>query len=187
MPTANQRKAGIASDKVNREKDDFYESPPDAVEALLSVEKFDGAIWEPACGQGAISMVLKDHGYDVVSTDLVWRGYGEKHPIDFLMEYKPLAPNIITNPPFKNANDFIKLACALSTGKVAFLLRLACLEGSARRKIFETTPLARVWVFSKRLTMWRNGVKTSDAGGTVAFAWFVWESGFTGKPTLGWL
>lgn len=29
---------------------EFYPTPPEATRALLSVEKFEGNIWEPACG-----------------------------------------------------------------------------------------------------------------------------------------
>ena len=78
--------------------DDFYSSPLETVTALCGVEKFAGPIWEPACGDGAISKVLVARGYDVVSTDLVSRGYGPGR-VDFLMEYEARAPNIITNPP----------------------------------------------------------------------------------------
>lgn len=179
------RVAGVAVDHANREKDDFYPTPPEGTKALLRVESFIGPIWEPACGDGAISKVLEEHGYSVVSTDLVDRGYGDSG-VDFLMEYRPMAPNIVTNPPFKMVAPFIRKSLALTTGKVAMLLRLACLEGSERREIFDTTPLARVHVFSKRLTMYREGKPTGE-GGMLAFAWFVWEHGYTGKPTLGWL
>ena len=55
---------------------DFYPTPPEAVRALLSVETFEGSIWEPACGDGAISKVLLEAGHEVVSTDLIDRGYG---------------------------------------------------------------------------------------------------------------
>lgn len=55
---------------------DFYPTPPEAVRALLSVEAFEGSIWEPACGDGAISKVLLAAGFDVVSTDLIDRGFG---------------------------------------------------------------------------------------------------------------
>ena len=85
-------------DHENREVDDFYPTWPGATEALLRVETFDGAIWEPACGEGDMSRVLEAAGYDVISTDLIDRGYGEA-PRDFLMEWTPRAPNIVTNPP----------------------------------------------------------------------------------------
>lgn len=182
----SHRVAGVAVDHDAREKDDFYPTPPEGTEALLKVETFSGPIWEPACGDGAISEVLKAHGYAVESTDLVDRGYG-KHGIDFLMEYQPLAPNIVTNPPFKMVAPFIRKSLHLTTGKTAMLLRLACLEGAARRPLFNEFPLARVWVFSKRLQFKRPGWEDTGAGGMLPFAWFVWEHGYTGKPTLGWL
>lgn len=182
----SHRATGVAIDRELREKDDFYPTPPQATEALLSVETFDGAIWEPACGDGAISEVLQAAGLEVIDTDLVDRGYGTAR-VDFLMEYKSLAPNIITNPPFKMVAPFMRKSLELTTGKVAMLLRLACLEGSERRKIYDSSPLARVWVFSNRLTMRRGGMGDLESGGMIAFAWFVWEKNYQGKPTLGWL
>lgn len=170
-----------------REKDDFYPTPEAGARALLAVEKFTGSIWEPACGQGDISRVLESAGYDVVSTDLIDRGYGEARR-DFLMEWRALAPNIVTNPPFKLAEEFVRKALSLSTGKVAMLCRLAWLEGKARRDLFEETPLARVWVFAGRLHMQRGQIASATgAGGMLAFAWFVWEHGHEGPPQLGWI
>lgn len=177
----------IIPDAESREKDDWYPTPRAGTEALLSVEKFDGPIWEPACGDGAISNILAEHGYTVVSTDLVARGFGTPR-VDFLMEQRSLAPNIVTNPPFKYVEGFVAKALALTTGKVAMLARLAFLEGKQRRVMFESTPLARVWVFSKRLAISRAGEEwRSKQGGMVAFAWFVWDHSYVGKPTLGWL
>jgi hypothetical protein len=63
------------------------------------VETFEGSIWEPACGDGAISKVLEAAGYTVISTDLVDRGYGHGGH-DFLKSETPLGRNIITNPPY---------------------------------------------------------------------------------------
>lgn len=184
--TQAQRVAGVAVDHANREKDDFYPTPPEGTEALLSVERFDGAIWEPACGDGAISKVLAAHGYDVVSTDLVDRGFGTPR-VDFLMESAALAPNIITNPPFKLSTQFMRHAHHLADEKVAIFLRLACLAGSERSALFRCSGLARVWVFSRRITLWRNGEEKSHGGGMTDFAWFVWDKQHAGKPTLGWL
>lgn len=78
---------------------EFYPTPPEATRALLSVESFEGDIWEPACGDGAISKVLEAAGYQVVSTDLIDRGFGAGGQ-DFLKSPEPLARNIITNPPY---------------------------------------------------------------------------------------
>ncbi len=176
-----------ARDAKSQRGDDFYASPPEAVEALCGVEQFDGPIWEPACGDGAISKVLEAHGYSVISTDLVERGYGQGR-VDFLMEYQARAPHVCTNPPFKLAEQFARHALALTTGKVAFLMRLVWLEGQARRKLFESTPLARVWVFSGRIPrMHRHDYGGPKTTSTIAFAWFIWQAGHVGPPTLGWL
>lgn len=169
-----------------REKDDFYPTPPAGTRALLAVEKFTGPIWEPACGEGDMSRVLEQAGYDVISTDLVNRGYGETR-VDFLMEHHPRAPNIVTNPPFKLAEQFTRHALSLTTGKVAMLARLAWLEGQARRDLFEQTPLARVWIFAGRLGFDRAKLADKGKGGMIAFAWFVWDHSHTGAPEIGWI
>ena len=177
---------GAIPDKENREMDDFYPTPPDGTRALLSVEKFTGPIWEPACGDGAISKVLEAGGYKVISTDLIDRGYGTPR-VDFLMEQKLLAPNLITNPPFKYAEHFLSKAIDLGAEKIAMLCRLAWLEGQRRRKMFESTPIARVWVFSSRLKISRGGQWQGGRHGLIAFAWFIWERNYQGKPTIGWI
>lgn len=177
----------IIPDAENRERDDFYPTPPRATRALLDVEQFYGTIWEPACGDGAISKVLLDAGHDVISTDLIDRGYGTPHR-DFLLEYRTRADNIVTNPPFKHAEEFAWHALRCAHRKVALLCRLAWLEGKARNKLFTSTPLARVWVFSSRVPMLRGGAEMmKGGGGMIAFAWFVWDHAHAGEPRLGWL
>jgi len=166
--TPSQRKCAVGVDHENREKNDFYPTPPHATEALLRVEKFDGAIWEPACGDGAISKVLEAAGYQVISTDLVDRSYGETRR-DFLMEYRPAAPNIVTNPPFKLSLEFVRKALELTSGKVAILARLAFLEGAERRDLYDNSPIARVWVFSQRVKMFRGGWDTGQGSGMICF------------------
>ncbi len=174
-------------DPLNRHPEDFYPTHPGATKALLSVERFDGPIWEPACGEGDMSRVLESAGYDVISSDLIDRGYGEGGR-DFLMEWSPIAPNIVTNPPFRWAIEFTDRALQLTTGKVALFLRLAFLEGIERGKWFPKTPLARIWIMSRRVPMQRGKLQEEgDGHGVIAFAWFVWEHGFTGSPSLGWL
>lgn len=185
--TAAQRFVACGPSGV-REKDDYYPTPPQGTEALLRVEKFDGVIWEPACGAGDMSRVMENSGYRVISTDLVARGYGESR-VDFLMELKTLAPNIVTNPPFKMADDFARHALQLATAKVCLLCRIQFLEGVERRKLFDTTPPARVWVFSWRLPISRGEIKpAADRKGSMAtYAWFVWDSDHAGKTELGWI
>ena len=90
--------------KGDREKDDFYPTPKNATQALLDRQKFDGNIYECACGNGAMSKVMIDNGYNVYSSDLIDRGYGETG-IDFLKSTKQV-DNIVTNPPFNLATEF---------------------------------------------------------------------------------
>ncbi len=169
-----------------RPEDDFYPTPEAVTRALLSVEKFDRIIWEPACGNGAISEVLKSHGHIVHSTDLYYRDYGIAE-MDFLKSQIPLASNIITNPPFNLANKFVYHAMIdLGIMKMALLCKLAFLEGQERSKILEETHLTRVHVFRKRIQLTRNG-ETPRGGGMIAFAWFVWEKGYNGKPEVDWI
>lgn len=172
--------------KHAREKDDFYATPPEAVHRLLAVETFESPIWEPACGKGHISEELKKVGYSVRSTDLVDRGYGIGG-IDFLMEWRQedRAASIITNPPFKFAMQFAQKGLQLAD-TVALLARLQFLESIERREFFQMSPLARVWVFSKRLTMVKDG-EVGAKGGLLPFAWFVWRHGHEGRAQIGWI
>lgn len=179
-----KRAQSLVGTSEGRPEHDFYRTPAIAVEALLAVEKFYGDIWEPAAGDGAICRVLEKHRYMVKATDLIDRGYGEA-PHDFVTS-SYLSDNIVTNPPFTLAETFVKLALERTTRKVALLCKLQFLEGVKRKTLFETTPLKRVLIFSKRLTMTRNGADV-PASGMICFAWYVWEHGYAGAPTIGWL
>lgn len=170
--------------RQNLDEHDFYPTPDFATEQLLKRETFEGGvIWECACGNGAISKILKEKNCKVFSTDLVDRGYGEIRDLDFLGEIPACfrADHIITNPPYKHAKHFVEKALSLTTGKVAMLLRLAFLESKDRYDLFQATPLKTVYVFSKRLSMAANG------SAMIPFAWFVWEHGYTGKPQIEWI
>lgn len=179
-----KRAQSLVGTSAGRPDHDFYPTPRNATVALLEAEKFEGDIWEPACGDGAISRVLEEYGHTVRSTDLIDRGYGEGGH-DFLWA-TDTATNIITNPPFTLGQEFVEKALACTTGKVAILAKLQFLEGAKRKKMFETLPLKSVYVFSKRLTMTRNGEKMKNSG-MLAFMWLVFEHGYEGKPTVGWL
>lgn len=179
-----KRAQSLVGTSDGRVEHDFYPTPPEATEALLRVENFKGTIWEPACGDGAICKVLENHGHKVMATDLIDRGWGDA-PHDFLTSTLT-ADNIITNPPFKLAEAFLRNALDQSSGKVALLCKLQWLEGGKRKAMFEACPLARVHVFSKRLTMTRGG-ETMANGGMIAFAWYVFEHGYAGDPILRWL
>ena len=168
----------------DREKYDFYATPSEATQKLLEFEKFDGKIYEPCCGQGHISRVLLKNGYEVESTDLIDRGFGQAN-IDFLMEYKQ-RENIITNPPYgRLLMQFVDKSYHLAKNKIALLLKLTFLEGQERKKFFELYPPIRVYVFSKRLSLMKNG--ESYEGGMMALAWFVWEKQKKQDTIIKWI
>lgn len=181
--------AGVGMHSHADREHDFYATPPEAVHSLLAIESKwlpdCRVIWEPACGDGAISKVLEAHGYEVMSTDLVDRGYGTPG-IDFLTSDSFVNSAIITNPPYKLARQFVDTALE-HVPYVAMLLRLAFLEGGARMPWFASTPLARVHVSSRRLPMMhRDGWTGPKAGSAVCHAWFVWDQRHEGRPVVQW-
>ncbi len=169
----------------DRHAADWYVEPAWVVDALLDVEGFHGECWDPSCGAGNIPRTLQARGLDCWGSDIADRGFGVTG-LDFF-EANQRAANIVTNPPYGVIQSYIERALTCTTGKVAILARLALLEGKARRTWFQTTPLARVWVSSRRVSMPPGGTDIPAKGGTIAYAWFVWEHGHEGPPVLGWL
>lgn len=174
----------------NREAFDYYATDPKAVEMLLELEQFAPVIWEPACGEGHISKVLQAHGYQVISTDLVYRGFGDPEPLDFLKDtLEDFEGDIITNPPYKYALEFVQKALnSVQPGKkVAMFLKLQFLEGKSRKQFFLHNPPKVVYVSSSRLICAMNGEFEKYPSSAVAYAWFVWEKGFKGDPIIKWI
>lgn len=173
----------VGSDK--RERDDYYATEPKAVELLLDLEKFDSNILEPCCGEGHMSEVLKSAGYNVTSSDLIDRGYGE---VKSLFDYEHFDGDIITNPPYKLALDCVKKSLDLVDDghKVAMFLKIQFLESKTRREFFEQCPPKVVYVASARLMCAKNGDFTQYAGKAMSFAWFIWEKGYKGDTILKW-
>lgn len=136
-----------------REKNDFYATDPKAIDLLLEKEKFSDLIWEPACGQGHLSKRLEQNGYEVLSTDLIDRGFGIAG-VNFLNQGSaPAGCDIITNPPYKFAVDFtIRALNLLEPGhKLALFLKIQFLEGKERKKLFLNFPPKKIYVSSSRL------------------------------------
>lgn len=179
--SVNQRNA-------DAEQHDYYATDPKAVEMLLNNETFQHKIWEPACGEGHISKVLQRSGHDVMSTDLVDRGFGQGG-VDFLDMPSGYCweGDIITNPPYKYAKEFVLEALrVVPTGsKVAMFLKLTFLEGQARRELFSVYPPTAVYVSSARLECGKNGVFTGSSA--VAYCWIVWRKGHAGATNLKWI
>ncbi|MFA6925073.1 MAG: hypothetical protein WC223_12580 [Bacteroidales bacterium] len=175
--------------KGKREKHDFYATEPKAAELLLKLEKFSTDIWECACGEGHLSKVFEKAGYKVKSTDLVERGFG-KGGVNFLSEnIKEWNGDIITNPPYKYATEFIEKALQIipENKKVAMFLKLLFLEGKERKEFFKKYPPKTIYVSSSRLLCSKNAAFKEERDiRVVAYGWFVWEKGYKGTTTIKW-
>lgn len=191
-------KAGLmlaVNPNSERQQDDFYATDSYSIAKMADKLKEIGVskdIWECACGMGHLSKPLIELGYNVFSTDLVDRGFGEKE--NFLKSNRKWQGDIITNPPFKHAIAFVDKAMELlnNGGKAIFLLKIQFLETKKRAELFRRCGLKQVIVNSERICCAINGdfdlyfrnVGNRYAGGTQCYAWFVFEKGYRGLPYL---
>lgn len=113
-----------------RNESDFYPTPPEVTQALLNFLKIDKTkvIWEPACGEGHMVNVMKDYGYDVIATDI-------KTGTDYLSSISVMCDWIITNPPFRLSEDFIKKSIEMHK-PFALLLKSQYFHAARRLSLF---------------------------------------------------
>lgn len=144
--------------EAEREPNDYYATDSIAIDALLSKAKLSPKVWECACGEGHLSKRLIEYGYDVKSTDLIDRGYGVGG-VDFLLCKEQFDGDIVTNPPYKYAKEFVEHSLSIIPRgrKVFMFLKLQFLEGKARRKLFDTGQLKTLYVSSSRILCAKNG------------------------------
>ena len=174
-----------------RQNEDYYATEPKAIELLLKMENFSPNVWEPACGEGHLSKVLEAAGHKVKSTDLIDRGFGEPG-MDFLsIDNLEWNGDIITNPPYKYAKEFVEKSLQIipSGNKVAMFLKLQFMEGKGRKTLFVNFPPKMIYVSSSRLLCAKNGDfdRMIEGGGSaVAYAWYIWEKGYKGDTIIKW-
>jgi hypothetical protein len=190
-----QKLRGALSDAERRSRDiahNYYPTPPEATRALLSVERFDGSVWEPACGEGAIASVLKDAGYAVVATDLADYGFGLSG-IDFLKETRPRAKHVVTNPPYGSglADAFIAKALGFAQqtgGMVAMLLNLSSLADKSRSSFWREHPPARLYAIDDIVCWPAHRYGPAPAHFTKhRYFWAVWIPDHQGPSAFWWL
>lgn len=175
-----------------REENDYYATSPKAVELLLEKEDFLPKIWECAAGEDHIANVLRMKGHEVWSTDIIDRT-GHTQVLDFLTTNIKYDGDIITNPPYKYAQEFVEHALdSIRQGnKVAMYLKLTFLEGKNRQRLFNRKDLRTVYVMAGRMGCAKNGdfrnKEDQTESGAVAFAWFVWQKGYNGDPVIKWI
>lgn len=183
----------LHGDGKKRPASDFYVSPRIATVRLLETEHFDGLIWEPCCGNGAISKVLVEYGHDVLSSDLHNWGYGIDG-VDFLATQYPRQVQrrlgqvraVVTNPPFGLATQIVERALDHAS-RAMFLNRLVWLEGKKRWD--KLAPwLQKVHVFKTRIPRTHRFDYTGRKGTSlIAFAWFVFGHKRASAPVINWI
>lgn len=168
-----------------RNADDFYATPPWVTRAILPHLDLYTSALDPCCGDGAILRELRGeiHGIEIdngralacVESDPRLVGMVNNH--DALLTQWPSVDLIITNPPFALAKEFLTLALeeAGPRTEVAFLLRLAFLEGQSRAAFHRAHP-SDVFVLPKRPSFTGDGKSDS-----CAYAWFVFGPGRGGR------
>lgn len=181
--------------EYQRDPLDFYKEPAWSVELLAEAERFTGSIWDPACGSGTIPKVFAARGHLVRASDIADRGQEIQADFLGLATLNDEADNIVSNPPFKLAKAFAERALDLARDKVALLVQLKFLAAHARYPLFTESPLKRVLIMSSRPSMPPGHTLDEDgmldgkepSGGSIDFAWILFEHGFCGEPTISWL
>ncbi len=184
-----QKDTSIVGWGKNRHNTDFYVTPEETTRALMHREKFEGNIWECASGNGKMARVLEEFNNPVYVSDIRndKNVYGQKN-YDFVQDYpiQEHIDNIITNPPYRLAQEFLEQALHIAQRKVAMLLKLTFLESIKRYKFFKENPPKVVYVFCKRQKVY-HADKEPTGSGLIAYAWFVWDRDYNGKTTIEWI
>jgi hypothetical protein len=176
-----------------KDSPDDFPTPPWATRALIEHvvnNKRDLKLLtclEPACGAGHMSKVLKEYFGEVRSADAFRYGYG---PVRDFLTY-PYETNavdwVITNPPFRLAEEFVLRALTVARRGVAILARTVFLESVGRYEtIFRDSPPSKFAQFVERVPMikGRLDMKATTATG---YAWFVWDKSVSKGPQLVWI
>lgn len=195
MSIESYRITGGSKDK--RAENDFYATNPVALFRLFDEYKFNNGLFlEPCVGMGHLTQCIEEAYPDcgVTCLDLVDRGYPNTNVQDFIAWDTDLKfSNIITNPPYSLAQEFVEKGMSLlhDNGKMAMFLKLHFLESVKRKELFNKYPPKYIYVFRNRMSTWRDGNECDEKGKkwttTICHAWFVWEKGSKTEPIIRWL
>lgn len=159
-----------------RQEDDYYATDPKTILPLLENYNFNQNIWEPSCWEWHLSKELENNWFKVISSDLVDRWYWTWW-VDFLNCSKTFNWDIITNPPYKYAQEFVEKSIELIKDgcNVAMFLKLTFLEWQKRKVMFKRWWLRKVLVFSQRQMCAKNWDFYKYKSNAVAYARFIWK------------
>ena len=174
--------------KWARKPADLYPTPVDCTYSLLPhiapLLPAKAKVWEPACADGQMVKPLQEFGYNVMATDLRPEVKCGKGGVDFLgpdtSYHKQNYDAVITNPPFKAADQFIRRALEVAP-VVVMLLKAQYWNTRNRKALFrETRPCMEL-----NLT-WRPAFLAQERGNSPLMdcMWVVWVRGHEGLPTV---
>ena len=189
----NTSHAVMAQRTEPKDSPDDFPTPPWATRALIKhvlaeeTELSSLTCLEPACGAGHMAKVLKEHFGEVRCADAHYYGYGAIQ--DFLAD--PYEYNgvdwVITNPPFRLAEEFVLRSLSIARCGVAILARTVFLESIGRYAgIFRDTPPAKFAQFTERVPMVKGRLDRKATTAT-GYAWLVWETSVPQPPRLMWV
>lgn len=175
-----------------RDAHDWYMEPEWVSTRLFEAERFEGRVWDPACGVGRIVQSARNAGHQALGSDAIARSAMLGCTVsDFLIcDEQAAEPNIVSNPPFGIAEKFVAHALNLAERKVAMLLPANWVQGDKRSRWLATTPLRRVLFITPRPSMPPGSAVAAGqkpGNGTTDYCWMIWLRGFDGAPELGWL
>lgn len=177
----------VAKVEIEREPADFYATPPEATRAFLRAESDRlsdfPAIWEPACGDGAMAREIESAGHRCIGTDLHDRGFGSR--LDFFEAEEAHAPAIVTNPPYNRVNwrdgrgEWVTHALErLGVEYMALLLSWSWPGAAGLSAVWSKWPPARVYLMRWRLDFSGQGAQPALHG------WFVFDRRWKGETAL---
>lgn len=177
--------------EANDSPDDFP-TPPWATRALIEHvigvdETNQLTCLEPACGAGHMVKVLREYFAEVRFADANDYGFGPVR--DFLScPYETNAIDwVITNPPFRLAEDFTQRSLDVARVGVAMLVRSVFLESVGRyERLFSKNPPAIFAQFVERVPMVRGRLDKKAATAT-GYAWLVWKHKNVDQTRVNWI
>ncbi len=188
----NRSHAVMAQRSEPNDSLDFFPTPPWATRALFEHvigPRHAEVGWDPACGDGAMARPMAEYMRSVRSSDV--HDYGETPIHDFLQRFTPdwcgRVDWIITNPPFRLAEEFVDRGLELAEEGVAILVRSVFIESSGRyERLFRRRPPSVMAQFVERVAMVKGRLDRKASTAT-SYCWLVWEQRARGEPRLAWI
>jgi hypothetical protein len=192
---AQNRSHAVMAQRIEaRDSRDDFPTPPWATRALLEhvLTEFGPfepqSVLEPACGSGYMVRPLCEHFGEVLASDIYPYGCGSVR--DYLaVPYEANAVDwVITNPPFRLAEDFVQRSLIVARKGVAILARTVFIESVGRyRNLFLKNPPCRFAQFTERVPMVRGRLDRTASTAT-GYAWLVWSKDTRSqRPELVWI